>query len=249
MVITTNGGGGIMRFQNYLIEGTKIKEWDYNPDEMVTLIKKNCKPFLRASKRFIFRGIYSDEVKSDGYQERTSRKDRNPRNTQIHVHAAWDQYFFEKFGWKPRSEGVFATGSYETADDYGNGAIFFPIGRFEYIFSKKVVDIYDYHGEISGTLESFFVNDDGDEDSNYWTKGDDLPDAFIERMDSLDFQNTNLDSSKTNEVVFKCDRYFSIHPIYAEWMEKDLKLKLPKDFNTAIQMTVTALKHWGDQPR
>lgn len=94
------------------------------------------------------------------------RKDRRGLNTSSSTHKLLDKWFDEKFGYKARSQSIFATGDVEDAasygDEYQNGAagIVIPIGG-DVIWSPKIVDLYfgfngdDTDGEILSKLETY----------------------------------------------------------------------------------------------
>ena len=73
-------------------------------------------------------------------------------------HDILDELFEKKFGWKPRSGGVFCTGSEATASGYGDAYIFFPIGDFEFLWSPKIHDLYD-HVTTRKPVGSIFMKD------------------------------------------------------------------------------------------
>lgn len=112
----------------------------------VEIIKKKCKPYIQEMRRirakhFFYRG--SVHTFSDFIKEIKPRKNRQPKDMIIELQELLDEKFNKKFGWRPRSEGVFATYSDRTATEYGSETyIFFPVGKYKYLYSPEVDDLY-----------------------------------------------------------------------------------------------------------
>jgi len=79
---------------------------------------------------------------SDDIYKVYPRKDRRPKDTSIEDTIHIDKLFYKKFGWRPRTEGVFATGDWYEASHYGNIYAFFPANGFQYVWSTKYSDLY-----------------------------------------------------------------------------------------------------------
>jgi len=129
---------------------TKLYEY-LKKDESIFLnklskdIQKNCQPFIKEFKSsnvkyFLYRATKKN-IKF--YDKIIPRKDRKPRDTPLHIHKLIDDIFKDKFGWKPRSEGVFVNPNKTVISEYGNAYIFIPIGKYEYLWSPKIDDLYN----------------------------------------------------------------------------------------------------------
>lgn len=122
-------------------------------------VRKECKPFLRLlttgnkNKELLYRGLKYG-VGDVGVN--TPRKDRKPLDTKAVMHKFFDELLEELYGWKARSEGVFASGSKSNAGSYGTTYIIFPVGKIEYLWSKGVSD--SYSGVSVTSLSSTFYN-------------------------------------------------------------------------------------------
>ena len=128
-----------MKFNEYLIENEDI-------NKMILKIYFSCLPFLKelrknGIKNFLYRGT-NKSLKNMSMI--IPRKNREPSDMRLGVHNELDNLFKKRFGWKPRSEGVFATFNYHIANEYGNPYLFFPIGEYKYIFSPKIEDLFTY---------------------------------------------------------------------------------------------------------
>ena len=231
-----------MRLQNYINERTFIvddMEYWPSPEKMVKILKTKCSKFLKESTFFLFRGI-NDEVQIDegGYDIRTPRTDRTPLNTSRKVHKALDQYFFNKFGWKPRSNGIFVTRSQNDAEDYGYSHIFFPVGNYEYVFSKYVTDLFQKSTILRKFLEEVRWNHIGNDDP--------LPIKFMEEMEALKYQNKSLRAVGLKEVMFKCDSYIMVHHAYVPYINEALKWKIPNSYSVWNEIEKATKIKWGD---
>jgi len=142
-----------MRLQSYLTEGKKTKielpgvgyqDYAARDAKIIELIKTNCKPFLKqmaGAGTLLYRGAH---VFDQLMLEITPRKGRRPKDMEPEYHKIFDSYFKKKFGWKPRTEGVFGTGSFGKAMVYGNVHSMWPIGPFKFLWSDKLTygDLY-----------------------------------------------------------------------------------------------------------
>lgn len=110
-------------------------------------IHKECKPWLTASKGYtIWRGM-----KAPSYGGKfTVRKARKPLDTPLDVHKEFDKIFKKHFGWKSRSEGLLTTGDKKVAGSYGTPYKIFPIGKFRFVWSENVHDLYGRYVEFMG---------------------------------------------------------------------------------------------------
>ncbi|KFZ25794.1 MAG: hypothetical protein KQ78_01999 [Candidatus Izimaplasma bacterium HR2] len=132
--------------ENINVNGVSFKERDVEDFlEFWVDIEKNCKPFLKELKKnnptqaLLLRG----EQQRGKFITTTPRTDRRPKDTPYEWHVTFDEYFNNEFGWNARSEGLFCTGRYDTASGYGDSVyIIFPIGRYKYIWSENISDLY-----------------------------------------------------------------------------------------------------------
>ena len=133
-------------FNNFrIIENTSTTD-----NEIIEVINRDCKPFLDNGSDILYRGIY-DNMMSD-YSVFKRRKNRIPSNTSIHVQEILDELFYNKFGWKVRSSGVFATASRNLAQDYSQYStpyIFIPIGEYNIVYNTHVRYILKGTGTVA----------------------------------------------------------------------------------------------------
>ena len=187
-----------MKLKQYLIENKTLYD-----------VKQDCKPFLSKyskllkNEQFLWRG--SDKI-IRGIGHVVTRKNRKPTDTTIDLHNKLDELFKKRFGWKARSEGVFCTGKLTSAASYGHPYIMIPAGKFEFIWSPMVWDLFDelrnqelikgYTG-IDNPKTSFY--DPKDEKHNIKLKY--IIGTYI---------NKNLRSAMRthNEIIIKCDSYY-----------------------------------------
>lgn len=137
-----------MRLIHYINEGSKKEielpeRWaggEINPeDKIIELIKADCKPYLKQrGGGLLYRGMdsFADMLKIK------PRKLRKPKDMPLYAHKALDYFFNKKFGWKVRSQGVFCSARYNQAIIYGHGYSIWPIGKFDFVWSKDIKDLY-----------------------------------------------------------------------------------------------------------
>jgi len=179
--------------------------------DVVPLLKKKCAPFLKeVNKRnmFIWRGV--DRKIKGPIERKVTRKNRKPSDTSQWAHERLDELFQEKFGWKVRSQGVFTTPSGNTAAAYGSSfgggdCIFFPIGKYRYVWSPHVHDLWP-HILMKLSLKTF-TSAEGERGeikelrkmvASYTDKG--LRKAIAHHV--------------VPEIVFDCKEYYLVTAIY-----------------------------------
>lgn len=158
------------QLKQYIRENIRIGGSTYTKEEVEDVkswwikVEKDCRDFLRELKKggnntFLLRGIRNADA--DIFIKH-SRSDRWPKDTGGEVHEAFDEAFKHLFGWKARSENsVFCSGRYNIVDSYGDVCIIFPIGRFRYLWSDKITDLYSYtdEGNISTEPDDDTIED------------------------------------------------------------------------------------------
>lgn len=201
-----------MKFYSYLNEVTK------DPKEVVNIIEKECSQYIRELKNFpvLFRGakIYTNQF----LISKTPRTDRRPRDMPNPWHEYLDLFFEKKFGWKPRTQGVFATGAPSEADKYGEVYMFFPVNGYKYIWHPNIHDIVldmEKHGLVSGPDPWKTLNGPETELGQEYIKG--TLDKYI---------NKYLSMVDNEEVVFNCKKYYLLNffePVH-DWPSTKQKL-------------------------
>jgi hypothetical protein len=193
-----------MKFYNYLNE-------NIDDEDLIETLKDDCSEFLKEGT-FLYRGY--KRAPSDFF-EMTPRKDRRPKDTPPIVQEYIDNYFKHKFGWKPRSSGVFATPDTEEAGQYGNVYFFFPIGKFKYIWNPEVVDLYL---ELQIFFSRFDISSSdiktGSESLNYiLNKRGVTLDDLLENFGTLylsKYKNNRLGGNLSSEVMVQCKSYYML---------------------------------------
>jgi len=164
--------------------------------------------------------------------KKTVRKERKPMDTAKAIHGIIDDWFEEEMGIRARSQAVFCFGEAgrENAYEYGQVAVILPIGKFTYVWSPKVADLYDDvirkelqtntkdHG-TPGELQKEFVGSDGKPDVE----------AIGELMNGLGYTINGFDKAvgMAVEIMIDCDEYYVI-PLANDKENRDLQLGVIK---------------------
>jgi hypothetical protein len=187
-----------MRLQRYITEEEKK-----NIEVIWDKLTKDCMSFLKElknsnskRKQFFYRGT-TKKIAGNITKIKT-RNDRKPRNTPEEIHNYLDKEFLKKFGWKARSEGVFTTSHSRTG--YGESYIFFPIGKYKYIFSTQILDLYSHLG--GGYIDDLYLDD-----NNNIEIIDDAINTYISN-------NMKRAMETMHETIFKCKEYYMINSNY-----------------------------------
>lgn len=185
------------------------------------ILAEECKPFLKEFKRVFNNGTKLPLRRGMVFQPTeiiTKIKtpvNRTPKNMNLRMHSAIDQWFLEKFGIKYRSNAVFCTASKKMSRDYGYPFLVFPKGKFQLVWSRKVDDLYFHLTEKKVILHGL-----GDDVSNSDAKNliDDInyiSDAAIKKgvytlLESYDYVSGELDQAlaSKNEIMIACDYYY-----------------------------------------
>ena len=155
--------------------------------EFATMVKKRCQPFLQAIdgnviKYPMYRGL--DGEAAPIVTKKMHLTNRYPKNTDQEVHDKINWFFKRKFG-HPYRNGLFCTGDVGFATDYGTLYIVFPIGKFEYLWSLEVNDLFSAVDEIEHAMY--------DEDKEM---------SFMEVMNTYNYQNRRLkDAIETGHEI------------------------------------------------
>lgn len=120
------------------------------------ILERDCDKFLKelesSGSDLLFRGVRQlDSNVSYGMDKRSVRKDRSPKDMLSSVQNIFDSKFYEKFGYKLRSTGVFTTKDPIQAETYSSHSkvkkrkepfLFFPKGDYRYFWNPNVDDLY-----------------------------------------------------------------------------------------------------------
>lgn len=132
-----------------------FKNWLTKADE----IKENCQPFLRMTDQPLYRGVDISVVGMIKATTAKVRKDRRPRDSNLLSHRLADDWFYEKFKLRPRTQGLFCTSNKADANLYGTLVYVFPVGDFRYMWAtnretgRRIEDSLDYMQRIKRKMQ------------------------------------------------------------------------------------------------
>jgi hypothetical protein len=184
-----------------------------NPNKLAEIIKRDCGPFLTEAKLkedFDFlgghKGLFFRGTKhiNDGIiKGRRYDKGRIPKDTPQDLHNQLNVLFKKKFKWSVR-DGIFATSNDAQANGYGYVHVFFPIGKFKYVWSPGISDLWDHMNNMD--LDSYLDIPNIEDRYDEWEN--DVGD-FIDEM-IMDNYGMRLGLSHTNGTEVKnVQRYIS----------------------------------------
>ena len=169
-------------------------------DATLQLISANCQEYLVTLRTcskgsILLRGYKKEIVRVKKFYH--DLEDRTPLNTPKEIHNSINQFYSPRFGWKVRN-GIFCYGynlENEKAKDLGYGPfyIFFPVGKFDFVYSPTFFDMYGYINESDDELDTTIKKLD--------FKNDSLCAAITsgEKLDNL-----------SNEISIKANTYYLI---------------------------------------
>jgi hypothetical protein len=163
-------------------------------------VNKNCD----ISEPILFRGMKVGGGELFG--KRQVRKDRKPKDTNIHTHNMLDELFYKEFGIKARSQSVFSylhsTDVAPYIDSVNDKFIIIPLTPAVYIWSPSIDDLkvtWDDYESTEG------LNTSKEEDIEYWTK----------KINS-EYKKSNSIPNTHNEIMCYCSEYFFIQQKFLE---------------------------------
>jgi hypothetical protein len=171
--------GLVLKEVNKIIK-TKVSK------KFISLLKKNGDFFTR-------------EVLRDfgAIKEFKTRLDRRPVDLNIDLHHFFDKELEKKFGWKPRSQGVFVWNDINELNE-----LFFPIGDFKYVYSPEVHDLYFTTNKMK---IQYSIPDKKDPIG--------ISDKSTKDLKKLidTYKDSGIENEKEKlEVMFKCDSYILV---------------------------------------
>ena len=213
------------KFRDYITEKS-VADWNRNktasdidnidvPTVMLEKLKKDCKPYLKVAKKngyVLWRGN-EKEIGTMGKVKR--RKDRRPLSMKKWIHDILNKLFYEKFGWKPRSEGVFAVTDQSSSWTYGKPYGFFPIGSYRYVWSPDVRDLW-----TDSTMFEVEIPGEPMTDKEMKIRGEEILKSLMDR-----YTDKKLDwamKSKGHEIMFDVDNYYLVNRNYVEYVREAL---------------------------
>ena len=113
--------------------------------EIVQTLFDNCKPYMKAmSNTGMAHMLFSGRNDSKDVIYRAVRKNRYSMDTPQDLSNDLDDLFKRKFGWKPRTGGLFCTGDINVASDYGTPYSIFPTGNFRIVWAPHIKDLWTH---------------------------------------------------------------------------------------------------------
>lgn len=237
-----------MRLINYINEEMD----DYS---ILDIIQTECSEILKIYQkvnRVLYRGLKDVDSKnklSYNVYKITPRTDRKPKDTDLRNQEIIDELFYEKFGWRPRAEGVFVSPLRSLAGSYGELGVIFPVNGFKYIWSKQYSDLYsDFFEELVTEYDPFdydgyWMNQDGEkyDTRHYWN----IP-GFIDMKKMLNNDELEI-KIKTNKYDTKNIKIKYITSMTKEKFYKNMENQILKVVNTYSNTGLNnAIKHTSE---
>jgi len=180
-----------MRLVNYINEATDEEVLNY---------------FLAETKQYrdMMKGVRlwrAHNHKINGVQKFSHRHERRPKDTPKEVHVWLDAWFKKKFGFKARSDAVFAASTPNGIDMFGKYTdLIYPVNGFKFVYANTIQDLTAWledNGYIQQIGTKWYV-DPKFEDERYRKD--------LEKILSREYQHTDLPSASwsSTEVMLHC---------------------------------------------
>lgn len=175
--------------------------------EIVQTLFDNCRPYLKEmSKTGVAHMLFSGRKDSKDVLYRPVRKNRYSMDTPQELSEDLDGRFKRKFGWKPRTGGIFCTGDYKVASDYGVPYSIFPIGKFRFIWSPHIKDMWTHldGSELVGFYQGEDVEPDEYSKQNYYDEAyRDAEEEYANRHDEPEESDFEDDDGEVDDDAFQ----------------------------------------------
>ena len=228
----------------------KTVEERFNQDISVIISKmeKECQPFINQFRKencnsLIYRGVLnwsgSDVIKSQSINdvkekhhqypnlfdlmiEKTTRKNRKPKDTPLDISRIMDDVFKKELGLKLRSQGVFGISSIGVVLHYGYPWILLPIGKFDFYWGS-VDDLWNW---AENTFNDYY-EEFGEGNDRYEIESDARFKEDMKKM-AKTYKKDNLKGAieSRHEITFVCDKYLLINSMFSDAILKWLKGEL-----------------------
>jgi len=189
----------MISFKEFLLESE-------DPKHIAETIKRDCSNFLLELHGVI--PVYRGQNVPTVFKKYTVNKNRQPKNLNQEIHAALDEAFEKMTGIRYRSESVFASGCKKTAKEYGRPCLFFPKGKYEYIWSPIINDPFEWFNlaKSSYAVKDGYIEYSPLHESQYL---EDIKNFIISGEANYE-HNTNLREAilSLNEIMFYCNNYY-----------------------------------------
>lgn len=196
-----------------LLKEIFLKENADLPEEVYNFVHEHCQPYLSMVNndlsKLMYRGVSPEFISRtpaipgvpDSSIVPGHYRDRRPRDTHPDIHDYINKKFAEVYG-TPFRNGLFATGSNEQAEEYGESVIIFPIGNFKFCWSPTIRDVADH-------APSFVMS--------RWHREDTF--QVFDRLIENDYKTTDLSAAiaSGNEIMLYCDKCLMYIPHKTEY--------------------------------
>ena len=189
-----------------------LNEQDDMTDEQIKqIIQRDCAPYLReVGDKHLFRGM---PVNKQFLKKRTRLADRDPVDTPVELHKMINAYFVKEFK-KPFRNAMFCTGKLSDATKYGIAYKVYPIGKFEYLWSPTIIDLWHSYNKNKGEIQDQLI-------AAGYSKNDVHTPDFIHKKYELFIKDVVVGAFKHNEglqqaieadmeVMVWCEEYYAV---------------------------------------
>jgi hypothetical protein len=144
----------MIRFKSFIL----AEEENFDVDKFYA----DCEPFIKELRGISEKHLpmHGTRTAPDEWQIRKVTARETPRDTDIRIHSAANNYFEKHFNWPARTHSIFTTGDYEQATTYGPVCLCFPIGsNFQTLWSDQVRDFLDVYDDAKTSIRQKMLMD------------------------------------------------------------------------------------------
>ena len=150
------------------------------------------------------------------------KRKRDATNTPDDIHREVNDIFEKKFGWRAREDGLFVTGNYKDANNYGYAYAIFPIDEFKTLWSPEIEDMT---GEWNDLI-------DGAQAVTWKERREITKAQFMQSMKReyrWYFNSHVVEGLKSgNEMIISADEYYFVN-IHSDWYKNEIEPALKRE--------------------
>ena len=188
-----------------------------NMIEVAIDIRSDCQFYLSQINAgenggIAWRGMKGSEGSSQSINKFSHLKTRNPLSTEPKLHDYINKQFTKLYG-EPYRNAMFMTGSKQDTLRYGYSFQVFPIGKFNFIWSPTVRDLWIAARELRSALmipkERLGDDEEGRKNKIYIKKtSEEFRDEVLSTYKSDDMVSALLSG---REIMVRCERYYAVN--------------------------------------
>ncbi len=169
-------------------------------------------------------------------------ENRKTIDTPKFISEKFNELLYDKFGWYPRTEGVFAFQKLGSSSNYGESYMIFPVDGFEYIWSPNISDFYIEFKRKNNLMIKYFKDYDNLNKDNLINYFDEKLVYDYDNMPNVVGEENVITKEKWLEIMTEENIENILKNISDEYIDKDFNIYLK--MNDAREIMIKCDKYY-----